>query len=92
VKVTVRFFGLFKRYIGEGERVFDLPEGSSAGDLLRLIGEEYGQRLPADLWDTDPGRFYRTVRVSRKGGPFLDETEPLNDGNELLLLFTVAGG
>jgi molybdopterin converting factor small subunit len=92
MKVTVRFFGLLKRHLGESERVFELPEGSSAGDLLRLIGEELGPNLPAGLWDGESGRFHRTVRISIKGGPFLDETEPLLDGSELVLLFTMAGG
>jgi molybdopterin converting factor small subunit len=64
MQVTVRFFGLFKRYTGNAQRVYDLPEGSCAGDLLRLIGEDYGPR----------------------------ETETLYDGNELLLLYAMAGG
>lgn len=90
--VTVRFFGLFKRYAGEAQRVFDLPEGSSAGDLLRRVGEEYGSRLPDHLWDPESGQFHRTVRVSRGKGPTLDKAEELQDGEELMLLFAMTGG
>jgi molybdopterin converting factor small subunit len=92
MQVTVRFFGLFKRYTGNAQRVYDLPEGSCAGDLLRLIGEDYGPRLPADLWDAESGRFHRSVRIIRRGGTYLGETETLYDGNELLLLYAMAGG
>ncbi len=92
MQVTVRFFGLFKRYIGEASRTFELPEGASAGDLLARVGEEYGASLPSDLWDPASRRFHRTVRLSRAGGPFITGSEPLSDGDELLLLFSMAGG
>ena len=92
MQVTVRFFGLFKRYTGEAQRVFDLPEGSCAGDLLRLIGEEYVSRLPDHLWNSETGCFHRSVRITRGKGTALDKTETLKEGEELLLLFAMAGG
>jgi len=92
MQVTVRFFGLFKRYAGEAQSVFDLPEGSCAGDLLRLIGEEYGSRLPDHLRNAETGRFHRSVRITRGKGPALGENEMLKEGDELLLLFAMAGG
>jgi len=92
MRVTVRFFGLFKRYAGEAQRVFDLPEGSCTDDLLRLIGEEHGSRLPDHLWDPESGRFHRSVRITRGKGPALGEMETLEEGDELLLLFAMAGG
>lgn len=92
MRVSVSFFGLFKRYVGESRRELELPEGATAGELLAMVGDEYGDRLPRDLWDAGARRFHRTVRLSRQGRPHIGEGEPLADGEELLLLFTMAGG
>ena len=92
MKVEVHFVGLFSRYIGEKERAFDIPDGSSAGDLLRLIGNEYCSRLPPNLWNTDSGRFHRSIRLAINGRPTPDETQLLQDGDNILLIFALAGG
>jgi molybdopterin converting factor small subunit len=92
VRVVVRFAGLFRRYVGERERVFDIPDDSTAGDLLLLIGREYGSRLPPNLWDEESGRFHRSVRIARSGTPVLDESEALREGDEILFIFALAGG
>jgi len=92
MQVKVRFIGLMRRYTNEQERVFDLPDGSSAGDLLKQIGREYGSRLPKNLWDDEKSRFHRSVRISRQGTSMLEEAELLRDGDEILLLFALAGG
>jgi molybdopterin converting factor small subunit len=92
MQVEVRFAGLFRRYVGEQEKVFDIPDGSTAGDLLLLIGREYSSRLPKNLWDAESGHFHRSIRLARSGSPRLDETEVLRDGDEILLIFAMAGG
>lgn len=92
VLVKVRFAGLFRHYTGVRERVFDVPEGYCASDLLRLIGNEYGCRLPSSLWDPQEGSFHRTIRLARIGSGPLNHSDPLTDGDELLVLFTLAGG
>lgn len=91
MQVNVRFIGLFRKYVGEQEKAFDLPDGSSAGELLRLIGLEYGARLPPNLWDDKSGRFHRSVRVARSNAA-LAETDELSDDDEIILLFALAGG
>ena len=92
MQVEVRFAGLFRRYVGEQKKVFDIPDGSTAGELLLLIGKEYGSRLPKNLWDEESGRFHRSIRMARSGSHTLDETEVLRDGDEILLIFALAGG
>jgi molybdopterin converting factor small subunit len=92
VQVEVHFAGLFRRYVGEKDRVFDLPDGSNAGDLLRLIGNEYGSLLPPNLWDEKSGSFHRSIRLARNGRPAQDEIELLQDGDNILLIFALAGG
>jgi len=92
MRVEVRFAGLVRRYLGERERVFDLPEGSTAGDLLLIIGREYGSRLPPSMWDEATGRFHRSVRLARSGAPVLGESEELHEGDQVIFIFALAGG
>lgn len=92
MQVEVRFAGLFRRYVGEQKKVFDIPDGSTAGELVLLIGREYGSRLPKNLWDENTRRFHRSIRIARSGSHTLDETEVLWDGDEILLIFALAGG
>jgi molybdopterin converting factor small subunit len=91
MQVKVRFLGLFSRYVGERERVFDITDGSTAADLLLLIGNEYGARLPANFFDKETGRFHKSVHLARSGGA-IDEDAELHDSDELLVLFSLAGG
>lgn len=91
MQIKVRFVGLFRRYTGEQEKSFEIPEGSSAGELLLLIGREYGPRLPRNLWDDESGRFHRSIRLARSNAA-LAETDELRDGDEIVLLFALAGG
>lgn len=90
--VKVRFAGLFRRYAGEQDRTFDIPDGSCSADLLRLIGEEYGERLPPGLWDAESNRFHRSVRLARLGSGSLDDAEMLSEADEILVIFALAGG
>ena len=92
MKVRVRFAGLFKRYVGEPGRDFDLPEGSTAGDLLATLGDTYGSRLPDGLWDEGSRTFHKSMRLARVDAGTIGPAEPLRDGDELLVIFALAGG
>ncbi|MFH1149184.1 MAG: MoaD/ThiS family protein [Actinomycetota bacterium] len=90
--VTTLFTGVFGVYMGEREAVFEVADGSTAGDLLNRLGRERCSRLPSGLWDAENGRFHRSIRLARCGGPVLAGSEALRDGEELLVIFPLAGG
>lgn len=92
MRVKVRFTGMIRHYVGEKERDYDLPEGSTAGDLLLLLGREYGSRMPAHMWNRERERFHPLVIAMRKGEPLHGEDGPLRDGDEIFLLSRLAGG
>lgn len=92
MRVKVRFTGMIRHYVGEKERDYELPEGSTAGDLLRLLGEDYGPRMPAQMWDRERKRFHHLVIAMRKGEPLGGEDGLLRDGDEIFLLSRLAGG
>jgi len=92
VKVKVRFAGLSRRYVGEREAEFEIPDGSTAGDLLVLLGKTYGHCLPDGLWDDESLKFHRSMRLARVDAGTIDPDETLREGDELLVIFALAGG
>ena len=92
MKVKVRFAGLLRRYVGEREAEFDIPDGSTTADLLVQLGKTYGARLPHGLWDKETSTFHRSMRLARVDAGTIGPDEPLNDGDELLVIFALAGG
>ncbi len=92
MKVKVRFAGLFRRYVGEREAEFEIPDGSTAGDLLVLLGKTYGHCLPDGLWDDESLKFHRSMRLARVDAGTIDPDETLREGDELLVIFALAGG
>jgi molybdopterin converting factor small subunit len=91
LKVHVRYVGLFAKYVGERDRDFDLPDSSTADDLLARLADQYVDTLPANFRDLETGRLHRSVRLARASGAISND-EPLEDGDNLLVLFTLAGG
>lgn len=92
MQVRVRFAGLTRHYIGEKDKVYELPEGASVGDLLALIGREYGSRLPRQMWDAEKGRFHQSIRAARRGSALAVDEEPLREGEEIYIISRMAGG
>ena len=92
MQVRVRFAGLTRHYIGEKERVYELPEGASVGDLLTCIGREYGSRLPRQMWDGKKKRFHQSIRAARRGSPLAEDDEVLEQGEEIYIISRMAGG
>jgi molybdopterin converting factor small subunit len=90
--VKIRFTGLMRHYARESERIYEFPEGSTVGDLLQVVGKEYGPKLPLNLWDPEKQRFHPTIVATRKGAPAMEEEEPLKPGDEIYILSRMAGG
>ena len=92
MQVKVRFAGLTRHYIGEKEKVYELPEGASVGDLLASIGRDYGSRLPRQMWDGKKERFHHSIRAARRGSPLAEDDEVLEQGEEIYIISRMAGG
>jgi len=92
MQVLVRFTGIVRHYTGVKEKNYELPEGSRVADLLLLIGREFAQQLPGNMWDASEERFHPLIKAGRKGTPFADEEEELREGDEVYILSRMAGG
>ncbi len=92
MRVKVRFTGMVRHYAGDKEKEYELPDGARASDLLVLIGREYGERMPSQMWDAREKRFNPLVKAIRKGKPAGEEDEELADGDEVFIISRMAGG
>ena len=81
MKVRVRFFGGPREALGRNEIEQQLPAGSTAGDLVNLLGEEYPVLGP----------YCRVIKVAvnRK---YESLESQLHEGDEVALLPPVGGG
>lgn len=92
MKVKAKSTGLLRHYIGEKEKEYELPEGSNTGDLLLMIGREFGPRFPGNMWDAEEERFHHLIVAIRKGSRFAGGDEPLQDGDEVFIISRMSGG
>ncbi len=81
MKVRVRLFAAVREIVGSGEVALDLPEGFTAGQLVRRVGETYPrlQGLAPSL----------LLAVNRE---YCGPDRPLRDGDEVALIPPVSGG
>ncbi len=53
MRVKVLFFGLIRRYTSDKQEIVELPEGSTVGDLVRLLKEKHGAEFHEHLINPD---------------------------------------
>lgn len=81
MKVRIRLFGVVSERAGVDEETVDIPGGSTAGDVLRMVGDRY---------PSTAGLLSRVaVAVNLE---LASPTVPLSDDDEVALLPPVAGG
>lgn len=81
MKVRVRLFGVVSERAGLDEDTIDIPGGSTAGDVLRMVGDRY---------PSTAGLLSRVaVAVNLE---LASPAVPLSDDDEVALLPPVAGG
>ena len=80
MRIRTLFFATYRDLAGAGELDLELPRGSTAADLVRLLRDRDGlDRLPAEP----------VLAVNQEYAPL---TTSLSDGDEVALLPPVAGG
>ncbi|MBW2030455.1 MAG: MoaD family protein [Deltaproteobacteria bacterium] len=95
IKVTVRTILDLKRLIGSERVTLPLERGSTLGDLVRALIEEFGQGLASRIVDESTGKPYPYLRfvVNGRDIAFLQAFDTvLNEGDEILIIPPVGGG
>jgi len=91
--VTVTFLGPLLDQVGERSLVVELPATGTYRDLLDSIAPKMKEKLADWAWDAERHAFSRRMTVSRNlSADLREETTPLADGDEILVLLPLAGG
>lgn len=91
MKIQLRSFATFREAIGERSVDREFPDGTTVGDVLRTLDEEYSA---FEVFDDDGNlREYLSILVNGRDITHLEGTETtLEDGDKLSLFPPVAGG
>ena len=92
MQVKVRFTGMVRHYTKDTEKYYELPHGARVSDLLTLVGREYGERMPRQMWSPQEERFNPIIKATRRGSPMAEDDEELADGDEIFIISRMAGG
>ena len=80
MRVTVRFFALYRERAGTAEAEIDLPEGATAEDLLGRLRTIYPS-LPSS----------NSVLIA-VNSEYVGPADPLHEGDEVAFIPPVSGG
>ena len=95
MNVLVRSIGLIRQALGSADIQMAVPEGTTIPGLLRLLAEERGEKFapfaaqPGDPTSVAP---LRVVVNGRDIAPGPRRSFVLSEGDDVLLLFPIAGG
>ncbi len=92
MKVYLKSIGDLRDYLGREPQEIELPEDARFGQLLALIGEQWGKRLPAFIWDFEKQQFRGAVFFVVDKQVVQDMDMPLKDGQEIALMRALSGG
>ena len=92
MKVTVKFIGPLRDFVGEEAVQFDFPNPATYGNLLDEIGRRFGKSLPAKIWDANGGGFKVGILTIGEGRDLDDRAALLKDGEEIKVLPLLGGG
>lgn len=93
MELELRFFATFRAAVGQKTVNWDVADGSTAGDVLQAIEDEYPE-LVGELLDED-GNIQPQLTVLKNGREVihLEGTETvLEDGDRFSVFPPVAGG
>ena len=80
MRVTVRFFALYRERAGIGQAEVELPEGATAWDLLGRLRAAYPS-LPSS----------NSVLIA-VNSEYVDHDQPIREGDEVAFIPPVSGG
>ncbi len=88
----IEFTGIMAWLTGQSKLEMVLPEKSTLGEAVRLLGEKFNGKFPPDVWDPQQKTFTQRVKLFLNSTDTSDLDHVLTNGNELLILIPAFGG
>ena len=92
MKVYVRAFGPLQAALGNDRIELELQENSTVKDAIGSLVDGWVIPNRPDFWDVKNKRFSLPVVVMVANQDVQDESQQLNDGQEIFLVAPMAGG
>jgi molybdopterin converting factor small subunit len=92
VKVYVRAFGPLQTALGNDRIELELQDSASVKDAIWSLVEGWVIPNRPDFWDAHKKQFSLPVVVMVSNQDVQDDTQQLNDGQEIFLVAPMAGG
>jgi hypothetical protein len=92
LKIKVHFLGILAKYFCVDAIELDLPGTPSLKDLFAIVGNQYGDLLPSEIWDREKKIFLPPLFIRGKERDLKVPEEPLLEGEEIFFLLPQAGG
>jgi molybdopterin converting factor small subunit len=92
VKVYVRAFGPLQTALGADRIRLELQDNSCVKDAIEFLVDGWILPNRPDFWDVHKKQFSLPVVIMVSNQDVQDETQQLNDGQEILLVAPMAGG
>jgi molybdopterin converting factor small subunit len=86
MKIEVKLYGTYKDAAGISTVNEDMADGSTLGELLKVLAEKYGNAFQ-DVTDSESGGL-----IIHAGDVTRDLTETLKDGGRVVLVPAMLGG
>jgi len=95
MRIKIVYLGLVRSRIGKNEEQYEVSDGSSLDDLLKILVKKYGEKLQSIAGGRkesplDP-TFITTVNGVLKD-PFRGNEVTLRDGDTVTLMTLISGG
>ena len=81
MKLTARFFALYRERAGTPEQTLDLPQDATVSELLRVLRQQYPRLAPPQV-----------DIVVAVNAEYADKNTVLLEGDEVALIPPVSGG
>lgn len=94
IHVTLQTLLEFKKIIGRGDVILEIPEGTTVRELLTIIIERWGEEIRALLFESDSQTLCKHVSLMVNGQSisFLNKMETVLSDGDQFLIFPPAGG
>ena len=92
MKITVNFLGTLGKYAGVESVDIELDDDACYGDLLKVIGARYGDKLPKKCWDSEKIEFIKPINAIGSNGDIEERDTPLAGHQEIHFLIPISGG
>ena len=95
MRVKIVYLGLIRSRVGKNEEQYDVADGSSLGDLLKILAKNYGEKLHSLLEVRNESRLDPTFITTINGilkDPLRGSSVTLKDGDIVTFMTLISGG